>query len=197
MTGVGARRAIRKSHEAIQRAELRLRDKLQRGQAVCPASPVGCPVRVAIYHPGGPVSQGREGAGTVSHCWDTCPYTTTAAGAPGYGEDFSLALLSEKMTCVGRTVFPWGYALPPASRGYPAGGVNSNLNSIKSLPPSTQDVPYPPFCGTGTRLPAPSPSPAERGNRNSANSLSAYGVPQPAIGHAPILGIASPRLLPF
>lgn len=121
--------AIRKSQEAIQRAERRLRDKVQRGKRVGPLTRF-CAHYVLVFTtlPRAEASAARvlemyrlrwqvelsfKRMKSLAQLGHLPKYDDRSSRAWLYGKLF-LALLTEKMTRVARTVSPWGYVLPQA-----------------------------------------------------------------------------------
>jgi Transposase DDE domain len=121
--------AIRKSQAAIQRAELRLRDKVQRGKSVGPltrlcaqyvlvfttlAAQEASAARVLqLYRLRWQVELSFKRLKSIAQLGHLPKYDDRSSRAWLYGKLF-LALLTEKMTRMARTVSPWGYSLPPA-----------------------------------------------------------------------------------
>jgi len=119
--------AIRKSQEAIQRAERRLRDKVQRGKQVGPltrfcahyvlvfttlAREEATAAQVLeIYRLRWQVELSFKRMKSIAQLGHLPKYDDRSSRAWLYGKLF-LALLTEKMTRVARTVSPWGYGLP-------------------------------------------------------------------------------------
>lgn len=119
--------AVLKSQEAIQRAELRLKDKLQRGK------PVGPPTRfcaryvlvfttlpskeataekvLETYRLRWQVELSFKRLKSIAQLGHLPKYDDRSSRAWLYGKLF-LALLTEKMTRLATTVSPWGYSLP-------------------------------------------------------------------------------------
>lgn len=118
--------AIRKSKEAIRRADLRLKDKQQRGKKVGPLTRL-CAQYVLVF-----TTLSTEQAGTdkvlemyrlrwqielsfkrlksIADLGHLPKYDERSSRAWLYGKLF-LALLTEKMTRVARTISPWGYRI--------------------------------------------------------------------------------------
>ena len=118
--------AIRKSKEAIRRPDLRLKDKQQRGKSVGPLTRL-CAQYVLVF-----TTLGTEQASTekvlemyrlrwqielsfkrlksIADLGHLPKYDERSSRAWLYGKLF-LALLTEKMTRVARTISPWGYRI--------------------------------------------------------------------------------------
>lgn len=121
--------AIRKSQEAIQRAEFRLRDKLQRGKPVGPltrlcaqyvlvfttlaAQEASAERVLELYRLRWQVELSFKRLKSIAQLGHLPKYDDRSSRAWLYGKLF-LALLTEKMTRMARTLSPWGYLLPPA-----------------------------------------------------------------------------------
>jgi hypothetical protein len=121
--------AIRKSKEAIRRADLRLKDKQQRGKKVGPLTRL-CAQYVLVFTT---LSAEQADTGKVLEMYrlrwqielsfkrlksiadlgHLPKYDERSSRAWLYGKLF-LALLTEKMTRVARTISPWGYRIEKA-----------------------------------------------------------------------------------
>ena len=131
---LGARRiagrvcAIRKSHEAIERAQRRLDRKRQRGQNVVPsthlyaqyvlvfttlsASEASAQQVLEAYRLRWQVELTFKRLKSIAQLGHVPKHDPQSSRAWLYGK-LLVALLSEKLARVGRTISPWGYLLPP------------------------------------------------------------------------------------
>jgi len=126
--------AIRKSQAAIQRAEFRLRDKVQRGKRVGPltrlcahyvlvfttlaAAEASAEKVLQLYRLRWQVELSFKRLKSIAQLGHLPKYDDRSSRAWLYGKLF-LALLTEKMIRTARTVSPWGYAPPSAEDTQP------------------------------------------------------------------------------
>lgn len=119
--------AIRKSQAAIQRAEVRLKDKQQRGKSVGPLTRLcahyvlvftSLPRKQAtaekvleMYRLRWQIELSFKRLKSIAQLGHLPKYDDRSSRAWLYGKLF-LALLAEKLARVGSTVSPWGYSLP-------------------------------------------------------------------------------------
>ncbi len=119
--------AIRKSQEAIKRAEYRLRDKEQRGKSVgpltklcaqyvlvfttLPAQETSAEKVLEAYRLRWQIELSFKRLKSIAQLGHLPKYDDRSSRAWLYGKLF-IALLTEKMTRVATTISPWGYSIP-------------------------------------------------------------------------------------